>query len=609
MSKTTTFRNFGIIAHVDAGKTTLTERLLFHAGVTGRAGSIEKQNTTMDTGAIEKKRGITIKSAAISFEYASKQKSAFVNLIDTPGHADFVFEVERSLAALDAVVLVIDAVKGVEPQSEVVFDKAQKRGLPAICFINKIDHPAADTQNAMGTLEKRLGVTPIDAAALFERDESALSLLSCLSDVSAKSSDDELFAALQEALVAGELMPVFCGSAKNDIGVKTLLDNIVDLFPNASVPSDKTRALVFKTTVDQHGVLSWVRVFGGRLFKGQSLFTSHSDKALRMGRVVRLKSDKRIDIDSLEAGDIGALVGLDVPSGTLLGESLEGLHDSAFEIPEPVMGLAIEPGVESERERFEKAVGRLLREDPSLERRVSAETGETTLWGLGELHLDVVLTKLDEMVKGGVRSNAPEVALRETFETSAEIECKLQKQNGGPGSFARVRILLEPLPRGEGIVFESVIKGGEVSQPYVRAFEKGLRAESTSGALTGYAITDYKVTLLSGEMHDNDSSEKSFSDVAKLVIKAAYQKCAPYVLEPLARVECSTGPESTGAVVAELSKRRGVVTKQSARALRREVCALVPLDEMFGFASRLQSISHGRGQVTMRFAHYARRPS
>ena len=653
-------RNIGVIAHVDAGKTTTTERILFYSGESHRMGEVHTGNTQMDFDPQERARGITINSAATTVHWQGTQ----INVIDTPGHIDFNIEVRRSLRVLDGAVVVFDGVAGVEPQSETNWRLADQYHVPRIAFINKLDRVGADFLRVVSMMEERLGAKvvpvqlPIGAegefrgvvdllgqrALIWDRDDAsqpyrveavpaemhALAAIwrARLIEAAAEWDDavltaylngdeisaDALRAALRKGTIASTLVPAFAGSAFKNRGVEPLLDGVVDYLPAPDdvAASDSPRgegafaALAFKLTADDHGALVFVRVYRGRLRRGDVVLNTATGKTERISRLYEMHADKRVERESLEAGDIAAIVGLkDVLTGQTLTDPAAPLVLESIESPEPVIHLAVEAKARADLPLLSKALQTLLREDPSLRLSQDADSGQTILSGMGELQLEVSLEKLRQRSGLALSVGRPQVAYRSTFTRAAELRHVHKKQSGGPGQFADVHLRFTPLPQGEGLRFESRIVGGAIPREFIPAVEQGVRRAAQSGGPEGYPVVDFEVVLLDGAFHDRDSSTMAFELAAAHAFKEALSQAGATVLEPVMAVEVLTPPDYLGDVIGDLHRRHGSVHAQEQRGATSVVQAQVPLAQMFGYIGSLRALSSGRAQYSMVFDHYA----
>ncbi|MBU2668178.1 elongation factor G [Actinoplanes bogorensis] len=625
-------RNIGILAHVDAGKTTLTERILFSTGATYKRGEVHDGTTVTDFDPQERERGITIFAAAVSCDWAGHR----LNLIDTPGHVDFADEVERSLRVLDGAVAVFDAVAGVQPQSESVWRQADRYAVPRIAFVNKLDRAGADFAAAVASIRDRLEATPLvvqvpighigvvdlvgmrrltwpdgvlheepadDPATrqarreleeqVAERHAGALEELGAM-------SDDTLRAALRELTRAGDAVVVLCGSAYRNVGVEPLLDAVVDYLPApAGRPDASLAALVFKRA----GRLAYVRVYDGVIAKGDTVWDAGAGRAERVARVLRVQADRHEDIDRAVAGDIVAVAGLkQARAGTTLSARDHPVLLEAAVTAPPLVSVAVEARTRADAQRLLPALTALVDEDPSLAVRTDSETGQILLSGLGELHLEVTVTRLQQATGLRVTVGRPQVALREAVVRGVTgVLYRHVKQDGGPGQFAHVTLDVQPV-EGTGFSFASTVTGGRVPGEYVRAVEAGCRDALVAGPLAGHPVVGLAVTLTDGATHPKDSSEVAFRAAGRFGLRAALAGCELSVLEPVAEVTVAAPAEALGAVLGDLSARRGQVTGSTGRA----VTAVVPLAELFGYATQLRSRTHGRGTFTTRPAGYRR---
>lgn len=661
MTSRNKLRNIGVIAHVDAGKTTTTERILFYTGENHRIGEVHDGTTRMDFDPQERKRGITINSAAVTVHWKGTQ----LNLIDTPGHIDFNIEVNRSLRVLDGAVVVFDGVAGVEPQTETNWRLADKYRVPRIAFINKLDRVGSDFHRVVAMMEERLGVkvvplqVPIGAegdfrgvvdlltmrARLWDKDdasepyreadvpadllEQAVRSRARLIEAAVEQDEAALLAYvngeeiglealrsnIRKGVLAGAFVPALAGSAFKNRGVEPLLDAVVDYLPSpddivreGGAPAsadDPFSALAFKVVTDDHGAKVFVRVYSGRLGRGDVVLNASTGKAERVTRIYEVHADDHIERDELVAGDIAAVVGLkDTLTGHTLSDPSHPVVLEEISVPEPVIHVAIEPKASGDQQGLSKALQALLREDPSLRLQHDAESGQTILSGMGELQLEVSVEKLRARHGVQVSVGRPQVAYRETISRSVEVNHVHKKQTGGPGQFAEVRLQLEPLPRGEGIRFESRIVGGAVPREFIPAVEAGIRRAALSGVVAGFPATDFAATLVDGSFHERDSSTLAFELAAVAAFREGFAKAGPQVLEPVMAVEVITPAEYLGDVIGDLNRRRGVVRGQDQRGNAAVVEAQVPLKEMFGYIGSLRAQSSGRAQYSMQLAHY-----
>ena len=668
------YRNIGIIAHIDAGKTTVTERILFYTGKTHRIGSVDDGTTVTDWMDQERERGITIVSAAVSAEWKGYQ----INIIDTPGHIDFTAEVQRSLRVLDGGVIIFDAVQGVEPQSETVWRQADRYGVPRLCFINKMDRVGASFDRTLDMVRQRLGANPIPVqmpigneadfkgavdliemkATIFDDElgadpkvvdipadmrEQVEAARETLVEKIAELDDDltfkylegeeitipELKAALRKAVLENKAAPAFCGTALKNKGVQPLLDAVVDYLPSpadiGSVdglnPDDESEvitlpaqddaplsALIFKIVTDPYvGRLAYFRVYSGVLSKGQSLTNTNKGKRERIGRLIRMYADRREDVDEVRAGDIAAVLGLkDTFTGDTLSDSKKVVLEN-ITFPEPVISVAIEPKTVADQEKMANSLHKLSEEDPTFRVRTDEDTGQTIISGMGELHLDVLVNRMLREFKVQANIGRPRVAYHESITRTVEkAEYRHVKQSGGHGQYGHVILTLEPGERGSGIAFEEKIFGGSIPREYIPAVEKGVKDAAASGVLAGYPVTDLKVTLIDGSFHEVDSSEMAFKTAGTMAFREGVRKGSPVLLEPMMKVEVVVPEEYLGDIIGQLNSRRGSIGGMEMRPGNAQaVRAMVPLSEMFGYATELRSGTKGRGVFSMEFDHYA----
>jgi elongation factor G len=668
------YRNIGIIAHIDAGKTTTTERILFYTGKTHRIGSVDDGTTVTDWMAQERERGITIVSAAVSAEWKGYQ----LNLIDTPGHIDFTAEVQRSLRVLDGGVVVFDAVQGVEPQSETVWRQADRYSVPRICFINKMDRVGASYERSIESIRQRLGANPLpmqlpvgseaafkgvvdllEMKAVFWDDElgreprvddipadmvsQAEEARQSLVEKIAETDDEltlkyleaeeisipELKAALRQAVIDGKANPVFCGSSLKNKGVQLVLDAVIDYLPSpldipavrGYDPDDAEQfielpasddaplgALVFKIVTDPYvGRLAYFRVYSGVLEQGSMVNNTTKGKRERIGRLIRMYADRREDITEVRAGDIAAALGFKESS---TGDTLCNNKDIVLEsisFPEPVITIAVEPKTTGDQEKMGEALRKLSEEDPTFRVRSDEASGQTQISGMGELHLDIIVDRLKREFKVQANVGKPRVAYRESITRKVEkIDHKYAKQSGGRGQYGHVVFAMEPGERGSGIIFENNIIGGAVPKEYVPAIEKGVREAAESGVIAGYPVVDLKVSLFDGSYHEVDSNEMAFKMAASMAFKEGVQRGGGVLLEPIMKVECVIPEEYLGDVIGQLNSRRGMIQGMEIRPGNAQaINAMVPLGEMFGYATELRSATQGRGVFSMEFDHYA----
>lgn len=678
------YRNIGISAHIDAGKTTTTERILFYTGVSHKLGEVHDGGATTDWMAQEQERGITITSAAVTCFWQGMDHTLpehRINIIDTPGHVDFTIEVERSMRVLDGAVMVYDAVGGVQPQSETVWRQANKYRVPRLAFVNKMDRPGADFFRVRQMMIDRLKANPVpivipigsedhftgvvdlrlmraiiwDEASqgmTFSYEPIPENLLATANEwrekmvsEAAEASEalmteyletgdltvDEITQGLRIRTIAGEIQPMMCGSAFKNKGVQRMLDAVVELMPSpVDIPpvsgtdeegnevsrqaddNEKFSALAFKLMTDPYvGQLTFVRVYSGVLRKGDSVYNPIRGKKERIGRIVQMHANNRIEVDEIRAGDIAACVGLkDVTTGETLCDPDAVITLVRMEFPEPVISQAIEPKTKADQEKMGIALQRLASEDPSFRIRTDEESGQTIISGMGELHLEIIVDRMKR--EFGVEANIgkPQVTYRETVrKTVTDVEGKFVRQSGGKGQYGHVVFTLEPQPAGSGFAFVDATKGGVVPREFIGAVEKGVLEATNTGVLAGYPVVDVKVTLTFGSYHEVDSSELAFKMAAIFGFKEAVKRASPVILEPIMSVEVETPEEYAGNVMGDLSSRRGMVQGMEemiggGKIIRAEV----PLSEMFGYSTVLRSMSQGRATYSMEFKHYAEAP-
>ncbi|MDQ0177365.1 elongation factor G [Bacillus chungangensis] len=668
-------RNIGIMAHIDAGKTTTTERILFYTGRIHKLGETHEGASQMDWMEQEQERGITITSAATTAQW----KGHRVNIIDTPGHVDFTVEVERSLRVLDGAVTVLDAQSGVEPQTETVWRQATTYGVPRIVFVNKMDKIGADFLYAVKTLHDRLDANahpiqlPIGAEdnftglidlvemkAYFYKDdlgtdpevgeipddmkEQAEEYRGKLVEAVAELDEElmmkylegeeitipELKNAIRKATLSVEFYPVLCGTAFKNKGVQVMLDAVIDYLPaptdiaaiTGTVPDTEEEverpssddapfsALAFKVMTDPYvGRLTFFRVYSGTLESGSYVRNSTKGKRERIGRILQMHANHREEISTVYSGDIAAAVGLkDTGTGDTLCDEKNLVILESMEFPEPVIDVAIEPKTKADQDKMGTALSKLQEEDPTFRAETNPETGQTIISGMGELHLDVIVDRLKREFKVEANVGAPQVSYRETFRASAEVEGKFVRQSGGRGQYGHVWIEFSPNEEGKGFEFENGIVGGVVPREYVPAVQAGIIDALDNGVLAGYPLIDVKARLFDGSYHDVDSNEMAFKIAASMAVKNAAKKCSPVILEPMMKVEVVMPEEYLGDIMGDITSRRGRVEGMEAKGNAQVVKALVPLAEMFGYATTLRSNTQGRGTYTMFFDHYEEVP-
>ena len=685
-------RNIGIMAHIDAGKTTTSERILFFTGRTHRMGAVNDGAATMDWMAEEQERGITITSAATVCYWLRHGLKHRINIIDTPGHVDFTIEVERCLRVLDGAVAVFCAVGGVQPQSETVWRQADKYHVPRIAFVNKMDRVGADFKAVLSQMETRLNANPvavqlpigseedfrgvidlIENKALYfnedtldtEEGEMPADLAEEVSEyrenliIKASDFDETLMenylegneissesirAALRKGCISMQLVPVFCGSAFKNKGVQRMLDGVVDFLPSpVDIPGPQVApyeaysrqergegdvleeekfelkvsdeapfaGLAFKLMADPYvGQLTFVRVYSGKLVAGASVYNTNKHRRERIGRLLRMHANKREDITEAHSGEIVAVLGLKntVTGDTICEEGLDVVLES-MTFPEPVISMSIEPDTQDDINRLGIALQKLAAEDPSFTVSTDQETGQTVIGGMGELHLDIIASRLRREFNVNAKIGRPQVAYRETITKSSESECRFVRQSGGRGQYGHVVLKLTPTEPGSGITFESKIVGGVVPRDYWPAVEKGVRSAAETGVLAGYPVVDVHVDLTFGSYHEVDSSEMAFQVAGSMAFKDGCKKCGPQLLEPVFDVEVVTPEEYTGDVIGDLNSRRGRIQDLEPRKGVQVIRAAVPLSEMFGYATVLRSATQGRASYTMQFKCYEPLPT
>jgi elongation factor G len=669
-------RNIGIMAHIDAGKTTTTERILYYTGRTHKIGEVHDGTATMDWMAQEQERGITITSAATTCEW----RDITINIIDTPGHVDFTAEVERSLRVLDGACAVFDAVAGVQPQSETVWRQADKYGVPRICFINKMDRVGADFYRSIETIVDRLSARPVaiqlpvgaedqfkgvvnlvtmkariwrdeTLGAEYDDTEIPADLLEKAKEYrdklieAASETDDtlmekyidgkaiteaELMAGIRKATIAQKIFPVICGSAFKNKGVQNLLDAVCDYLPSPlDIPpvrghsvdnpeevvmrkpedSEPFSALVFKIMTDPFvGQLCFIRLYSGKLNAGDTIYNVSKGKKERIGRLVKMHANKREEIQEIMAGDICAAVGLKhvVTGDTICDEKSPVLLETII-FPAPVIQLAIEPKTKEDQEKLGVAIHKLATEDPTLHVSTDAETGQTILAGMGELHLEIIVDRMQREFNVGANVGKPQVAYRETILQKAEADYTHKKQTGGKGQYARVKLRVEPDPE-HNYEFVNAVTGGNIPKEFIPAIDKGVAEAIEGGVLAGYSLNNIKVTVFDGDYHDVDSSEMAFKICSSICVKDALRKAKPVLLEPVMRVEVTVPEQYMGPVNGDLVSRRGRLEGTEIAGSTHIIKSMVPLSEMFGYATELRSRTQGRGSFSMHFGQYEEVP-
>lgn len=671
-------RNIGVIAHIDAGKTTTTERILFYSGRIHRMGEVHEGTAVTDWMAQERERGITITAAAITTNWVDTQtaEEAQINIIDTPGHIDFTAEVQRSLRVLDGGVVVFDAVAGVEPQSETVWRQADTYQVPRICFVNKMDRVGADFERTIEMIVDRLGANPLPIQLPWGAEENFQGVIDLLTMKALRYSDalgarpevvdipeelevaadearatmieriaetddeltllylegeeisnDQLMRALRQAVIGNEIVPILCGTALKNKGVQPLLNAIVRYLPSpvdvppvvgvdpktteektrAADPDEAFSALVFKIVTDPFvGRLAYVRVYSGTLLAGSMVYNANKGRRERIGRLLQMHADKREEIHVCRAGDIAAIVGLkqSLTAETLSDQDNEILLET-IEFPEPVIRIAVEPKSKADQDKMADGLLRLAEEDPTFQVRYDDQTRQTVISGMGELHLQIIVDRLKREFRVQCNEGRPQVAYRETVTKAVRAEGRFVRQSGGRGQYGHVQIELEPNERGKGFAFENQIVGGVIPKEYIPAVYKGIEEALTSGVLFGYPVIDICATLVDGSYHEVDSSEIAFKIAGSMAFKEGMAKAGPILLEPIMEVEAVIPEEYVGDIVGDFASRRGQVEGIDHRSNGvTSVRALVPLAEMFGYATMLRSMTSGRGTFTMQFNSY-----
>lgn len=667
-------RNIGIAAHIDAGKTTTTERILFYSGIVHKIGEVHDGNAVTDWMEQERERGITITAAAISTSW----KDHRINIIDTPGHVDFTIEVERSMRVLDGVIAVFCSVGGVQPQSETVWRQADRYHVPRIAFVNKMDRTGANFFKVYQQVKDRLrayaipisipigseedfrGIVDLVAQkayiykddlgqdievveipdevkelaqeyrgylleAIAESDESLLEKYLAEEEI----SEAEIKAVIRKGTIAGNFVPMLCGSAFKNKGVQLLLDAVVDYLPAPTevpaikglLPSGEEEirhssddepfsALAFKIASDPFGRLTFLRVYSGVLTKGSYVYNSTKDKKERMSRLIILKANDRIEVDELRAGDLGAAIGL---KNTITGDTLcDDQHPIILEslyVPEPVISVAVEPKTTQDMDKLSKALQSLSDEDPTFKVSVDPETNQTVIAGMGELHLEILVDRMLREFKVEANVGQPQVAYRETIRKATTVEGKFIRQSGGKGQYGHVVIEVEPAEAGKGFEFESKIVGGTIPKEFIPAVEQGIKEACDSGIIAGYPVIDLKVRLIDGSYHDVDSSEMAFKIAGSMAIRDGVEKAAPVLLEPMMKLEVEVPENFLGDVMGDLNSRRGMIEGMNNEDGLAKVTAKVPLETMFGYATDIRSKTQGRGIFSMEFSNYAEVPS
>ncbi len=679
----THFRNIGIAAHIDAGKTTTTERILFFTGRNRNIGEVHDGAATMDWMEQERERGITITAAATTahWNHSETGEDYTINIIDTPGHVDFTIEVERSMRVLDGAVAVFDSSQGVEPQSETVWRQADRYGVPRIAFSNKMDKTGASFDLVISDIKERLGaipapiqypmgaendfkgvidivrmrahfftndlgteinVTDVPAEYMDKVNEMRQQLIEAAAEVDeglmekylegVEPSVEELVKAVRKGTIEKKIFPVLCGSALKNKGVQLLLDAVIDYLPSPlevpaikgtledseetrefpADPAGKLAALAFKIMADPYvGRLTFVRIYSGTLQSGSYVYNASKDKRERVGRLLKMHANSREEVTELRAGELGAVIGLkDAGTGnTLIGDGDDVVLLESIDIPEPVIKLAIEPKTKADQEKMGIGLQKLAEEDPTFRVESDQESGQTTIAGMGELHLEILVDRLKREYKVEANVGAPQVAYRETITKPADVDSKFARQSGGRGQYGHVKLRVEPLEPGAGFVFENAVVGGTVPKEYIGPAQKGIEEAMQSGPMLGFPVVDLKVTIYDGSYHEVDSSEMAFKIAGSMGLKEAVQKGSPAILEPVMRVEVTTPEEYMGDVIGDLNSRRGQIQGMEARGNAQIVKAFVPLSEMFGYATDMRSKTQGRASYSMFFDHYTQVPT
>ena len=670
------YRNIGIAAHIDAGKTTTTERILYYTGKSHKIGEVHDGAATMDFMEQEQERGITITSAATTCFW----KDHRINIIDTPGHVDFTIEVERSLRVLDGAVFVLCAVGGVQPQSETVWRQANKYAVPRLAFVNKMDRTGANFGKVVEQLRSRLGAyavpmqVPIGAEEHFEGVVDLLKMKAIVWDMStqgntfayadipanlvdeskkarefmveaaAEASEDlmnkyleegdlteeEIIGGIRSRTLSCDIIPMFCGTAFKNKGVQAMLDAVIQLLPS---PADRPAvkgidenekeavrnagdkepfsALAFKIMTDPFvGSLTFFRVYSGTLNAGDQVYNPVKSKKERIGRILQMHANQRDEIKEVLSGDIAAAVGLkDVTTGDTLCAMDHVITLERMIFPEPVISMAVEPKTKSDQEKMGVALGRLAQEDPSFRVRTDEESGQTIIAGMGELHLEILVDRMKREFNVEANVGKPQVAYRETIRKAVKQEGKFVRQSGGRGQYGHIVIEMEPVERGVGFSFENAIVGGVVPKEYVTAAGKGIEEAMKNGVLAGFPVVDIKIRAVDGSFHDVDSNEMAFKIAGSMGFKEGFSKANPVLLEPVMKVEIVTPEDYLGDVMGDVSRRRGILQGQDESPSGKVINAMVPLGEMFGYATTLRSMSQGRATFTMEFDHYAEAPA
>jgi elongation factor G len=678
-------RDIGIIAHIDAGKTTVTERILFYTGVSHKIGEVHEGTTVMDWMEQERERGITITSAATTcfwtptYTKGDKDQEHRINIIDTPGHIDFTVEVKRSMRVLDGAVVVFDGVAGVEPQSETNWRYADEYAVPRICFINKLDRTGATFETGLHSIQERLNPNAVAAQLPIGKEADFKGVVDLLTrqaygfegDMGEKiveidlpeemkeevgkqrqiliekivEQDDQLMSdylegkesdindlkrVLRKAVLEIKIIPVFCGTALKNKGVQLLLDAVIDYLPSpldlppakgvnpntdeeeerAPSDSEPLAALAFKVATDPFvGALTFFRVYSGTLKKGSYIMNVSKGKKERVGRILRMHADHREEVDEMSAGEIGGLVGLkDTTTGDTLSDPDKPIILEKIDFPEPVIAIRVEPKSKADQEKMSIALNKLAEEDPTFKVSGDSETGETIIAGMGELHLDIIVDRMKREFNVEANVGQPQVSYRETITSLTEIESKYIRQSGGRGQYGHVWLRVEPLEKGSGFEFVNDIKGGVIPREYIPAVEKGVREAMNRGVIAHYQMVDIKVTLYDGSFHEVDSSEAAFKIAGSMAFQDGVKRSNPVILEPIMKVQIIMPEDYLGDITGDLSAKRGRIDSMEDRMGIKVVNAMVPLSELFGYATKLRSMTQGRGSFTMEFDHYDQVP-
>ena len=668
-------RNIGIIAHIDAGKTTTTERILYYTGKTHKIGEVHEGATQMDWMAQERERGITITSAATTCFWGDNR----INIIDTPGHVDFTAEVERSLRVLDGGIVVLDGSQGVEPQTETVWRQAEKYHVPLLAFVNKLDKVGGDFYMSVNSIVQRLSPNAVAVQLPIGREDELSGVIDLVErkaykfegklgetiieipipedmlekvetyrakmvEKVAEADDsliekflagqeitiDEIKAGIRKLTVGVKIYPVFCGASLSNVGVQKVLDGVIDYLPS---PKDRPAitahvaggdevktldasvdgpfiALAFKIQTDPYvGKLTYFRVYSGKVAAGSYIYNATKDRKERLGRILLMHANRREELKEIKAGEIGAAIGVEAGTGDTLCSEGDNLTLESIKFAEPVIGLAVEPKTKADRDKLGEVLKKFLEEDPTLAIKTNTDTGQTLLYGMGELHLEIIVDRMRREFNVEVITGKPQVAYRECIKKSVNSEGKYIRQSGGRGQYGHVVIKMEPLERGTGIEFVNKIIGGAVPREYIPAIEKGIREACETGVVAGYPVVDFRVTLHDGSFHEVDSSEMAFKIAASEAFKQAQRDGQPYLLEPIMNVEVVSPDEFMGEVIGNLSSKRGRIENTETRGTAKVITVKVPLAEMFGYATELRGMTQGRASFTMEPSHYEEVPA